>query len=329
MFRDSQWVDQKSKQKKTKRKHIDSTISDNSSTNSKISQRSDNEMDTNSQEFYDPLPPSDSKELRNIEGGEYFLPSADKNIERLQMQHFLFRCIWQSNYSAPVEEFFESSGAKVLDVQCGSGVWMSDLAIEFPNSTFVGVDDDADRARIEIQLPNAAFLHHNIKDGLPFPDDTFDFVHQRFFTSVSEVDWRKYMLLDMIRVLKPGGLIELMEMSPLDNVDDKFNLSKEIYQLNPSGFQQALKSTKLIKSIESEYRITPLFGGRASQLVCQNIFKRFETKKKEFCEFLNLNESELDENLEKMREEVITHNTFWFTEKRYELPSIYMIKIES
>ncbi|CAG8436249.1 12548_t:CDS:2 [Funneliformis mosseae] len=284
-------------------------------------------MDSTSQGFYDPLPPSDSKELRNIEGGEYFLPSADKNIERLQMQHFLFRCIWQSNYSAPVEEFFEPSGAKVLDVQCGSGIWMSDLANEFPNSTFVGVDDDSDRARIEIQLPNAAFLHHNIKDGLPFPEDTFDFVHQRFFTSVSEVDWRKYMLLDMIRVLKPGGLIELMEMSRLSNAGhvtikmfeayEKFNLSREVYQLDPHGFQQALKSTGLIKSIESEYRITPLFGGRASQLVCQNIFKRFETKKKEFCEFLNLSESELDENLEKMREEVIKHNTYCKTFRVY------------
>ncbi len=94
---------------------------------------------------------------------------------------------------------------------------MRDLAIEFPNSTFIGVDDDAERARIEIQLPNAAFLHHEIKEGLPFPDDTFDFVHQRFFTSVDETDWRKYMLLDMIRVLKSEGWIELMEMSPLFN----------------------------------------------------------------------------------------------------------------
>src|ERR1043166_573765 len=89
--------------------------------------------------------------------------------------------------------------------------------MEYPNSTFVGVDDDAERARIEIQLPNAAFLHHEIKEGLPFPNDTFDFVHQRFFTSVDEVDWRKCMLFEMIRVLKSEGRIELMEMSPLLN----------------------------------------------------------------------------------------------------------------
>jgi hypothetical protein len=112
MFRDTQWINittKRTKSIKKKRIHADSA--------SDTSTRSDNdEMSANS-EFYDPLPPSGSKELRNIEGGEYFLPSADKNIERLQMQHFLFRCVWASNHSAPTEDIFASGGAKVLDVQ--------------------------------------------------------------------------------------------------------------------------------------------------------------------------------------------------------------------
>jgi len=113
MFQDTQWVDPRSK--KTKRRYTDPTSDTSSITSSnKSSQHSDG---GNYQGFYDPLPPSDSKELRNIEGGEYFLPSADKNIERLQMQHFLFRCIWKSNNSAKVEKFFSPGGAKVLDVQ--------------------------------------------------------------------------------------------------------------------------------------------------------------------------------------------------------------------
>lgn len=100
---------------------------------------------------------------------------------------------------------------------------MSDLATEYSNSTFVGIDDDAERARIEMELPNAAFLHHNLMEGLPFPDDTFDFVHQRFFTSVNEADWEKYILPEMIRVLKPGGWVELMEMSPLSSAGHTTN----------------------------------------------------------------------------------------------------------
>jgi ubiquinone/menaquinone biosynthesis C-methylase UbiE len=111
--------------------------------------------------------------------------------------------------------------------RCGSGIWISDLAMEYSSSTFVGVDDDAERSRIEIQLPNAAFLHHNLTDGLPFPDDTFDLVHQRFFTSVNESDWQEYILPDMIRVMKSGGLIELMEMAPLFNAG---HVTKNMFQ---------------------------------------------------------------------------------------------------
>jgi ubiquinone/menaquinone biosynthesis C-methylase UbiE len=99
--------------------------------------------------------------------------------------------------------------------------------MEHPNSTFVGVDDDTERSRIEIQLPNAAFLHHNLTEGLPFPDDTFDFVHQRFFNSLNETNWQEYILPDMIRVLKSGGWIELMEMTPLFNAG---HVTKNMFQ---------------------------------------------------------------------------------------------------
>src|ERR1043165_8605670 len=90
MFRDTQWINITSKIKI--KKSTDPPTSDTSSTSSDRTCRSDTDEMTINSEIYDPLPPSDSKELRNIEGGEYFLPSADKNIERLQMQHFLIRC---------------------------------------------------------------------------------------------------------------------------------------------------------------------------------------------------------------------------------------------
>ena len=105
--------------------------------------------------------------------------------------------------------------------------------MEYPDSTFVGVDDDAERSRIEIQLPNAAFLHHNLMEGLPFPDETFDFVHQRFFTSVNEASWKDYILSDIIRVLRPGGWVELMEMTSWYNAG---HLTKKMFKLCTYNF---------------------------------------------------------------------------------------------
>ncbi|CAG8440558.1 6661_t:CDS:2 [Acaulospora morrowiae] len=50
----------------------------------------------------------------NVPNSKYCLPLDDEEIDRLQLQHFLFRYIWQGNFSAPVEEMLES-GCKVLD----------------------------------------------------------------------------------------------------------------------------------------------------------------------------------------------------------------------
>ncbi|CAG8548725.1 5123_t:CDS:2, partial [Racocetra fulgida] len=93
------------------------------------------------------------EELLSIEGGEYFLPSADKDIERLQMQHFLFRYIWDGNFSSPIHDNF-----------------IDELATQYPTSTFIGIDDDEARSRIHIELPNAEFIHLNdMLEELPFP----------------------------------------------------------------------------------------------------------------------------------------------------------------
>jgi hypothetical protein len=50
--------------------------------------------------------------LKNVKLG----PIIDDEVERLQRQHRLFKRIWQSNYSSPVEERLKSGGARILDI---------------------------------------------------------------------------------------------------------------------------------------------------------------------------------------------------------------------
>ena len=88
---------------------------------------------------------------------------------------------------------------------------MLNMASDYPLSTFVGIDiaplfyDDGPA--------NTAFFQCNILDGLPFPDNTFDFVRQGFL--VICIDWHAWkdkVVKELIRVTKPGGYIELMEL---------------------------------------------------------------------------------------------------------------------
>jgi len=79
------------------------------------------------------------------------------------------------------------------------------------SSSFTGIDIAA-LYPAEIKPRNTEFLNVNIFDGLPFEDNTFDFVHQRFMMFAYTIDnWQEKVLPELLRVLKPGGYLELME----------------------------------------------------------------------------------------------------------------------
>lgn len=61
-----------------------------------------------------------------------------------------------------------------------------------------------------IKPPNAIFYTHNILEGIPFEDETFDFIHIRFMNHCfTETVWEQKLLPELLRVLKPGGWIEV------------------------------------------------------------------------------------------------------------------------
>ncbi|CAG8495942.1 5607_t:CDS:2 [Scutellospora calospora] len=276
-------------------------------------QRSKNDFDE------DQLSPVDD-EILNIEGGEYFLPSADKDIERLQMQHFLFRYIWDGNFSSPIHDKFIDGGVKVLDIQCGSGIFITDLATQYPTSTFIGIDDDEARSRIQIELPNAEFLHHSdMLEGLPFPDDTFDFVNQRLFTAVSINKWEKFILPEIVRVLKPDAYLEFMELPVWSNMGpvtkqimksyDEYLETRGVYHTEPLLLEQILNLTGLVKNIHSYAKTTHLWKGMIGQLVFRNQLQKIDSNKSGLCEYLQISEKQFDSMLETMSDEVVNYKS--------------------
>ncbi|KAI9245266.1 hypothetical protein BY458DRAFT_485112 [Sporodiniella umbellata] len=72
---------------------------------------------------------------------------------------------------------------------------------------------DSSVPSVRTLLKNLEFHQINVKmEKLPFPDNHFDVVKQRLSTaSLTKEHW-KSILLEMIRVTKPGGYIELLEI---------------------------------------------------------------------------------------------------------------------
>lgn len=84
------------------------------------------------------------------------------------------------------------------------------MAIEFPEYQVTGLDM-ADMFPTTIVPENVSFDLHNVLDGLPYPDNSFDFIHMRLMiVALRSTEW-PFVLNEIFRVLKPGGLVQLVE----------------------------------------------------------------------------------------------------------------------
>ncbi|CAG8662853.1 12891_t:CDS:2 [Acaulospora morrowiae] len=136
-------------------------------------------------------------------------------IDRLQVQHHIFRTLWEGNFKAPVEEILNSGNARVLDVGCGTGTWACDVISDFPMCHITGID------RSELLFPyqppqNVRFqcVDSYLKGLSAFNDNSFDYLHMRLcWSHFTRDQWRNTILLELARVIKPGGWLEIVDFS--------------------------------------------------------------------------------------------------------------------
>jgi ubiquinone/menaquinone biosynthesis C-methylase UbiE len=108
---------------------------------------------------------------------------------------------------------------RILDVGCGTGGWLIEVARTYPTiKKLVGGDIngkilDYARTKTEAQQldKRVQFKMMDALRILEFPDASFDLVNQRFAVSwLRTWEWRK-ILLEYQRVCRPGGIIRLTE----------------------------------------------------------------------------------------------------------------------
>ncbi|KAG9302569.1 hypothetical protein G9A89_007273 [Geosiphon pyriformis] len=130
---------------------------------------------------------------------------------RPQLRHFIHKLVWNGITSKIVALMLKEGKNRVLDVGCSPGAWILDMAVEYPDSVFVGIDIDPTFPN-EGKPSNAAFIECNVLDGIPFPENTFDCVHQSGMLSTYTGSQWGIVLREMVRVIKPGGYLEIAEL---------------------------------------------------------------------------------------------------------------------
>ncbi|RCH90779.1 hypothetical protein CU097_009157 [Rhizopus azygosporus] len=99
-------------------------------------------------------------------------------------------------------------GITILDVGCSSGAW--NMASEYPNCIYHGCDI-VDVTYKNVDVKQFTFSLGNVTNRLPYEDNTFDFVHMRLFVTCLRKDEWPTAISEVIRVTKPGGMIQLGE----------------------------------------------------------------------------------------------------------------------
>jgi len=115
------------------------------------------------------------------------------------------------------EHFDLSHVSHILDIGCGPGGWVLDVAFENAKINVVGIDISQQmveyaRAHAEAQgMNNASFQVMNALESLAFDDNSFDVVNARYIHAfMMKTSWTPVMQ-EIMRILRPGGRVLLTD----------------------------------------------------------------------------------------------------------------------
>lgn len=145
----------------------------------------------------------EQQELASPRNASYIFPRHPTEVDRLDLQHFALREAVGASYMAPL-----LNPALILDIGSGTGRWALDLCAEFPEALVVALDL---QAATQHTVPNYRFVRGDVLQGLPFADDTFDFVHQRLLGTGLPLKAWAAEVRELVRVSRPDGWVELVE----------------------------------------------------------------------------------------------------------------------
>ncbi|RIA90326.1 S-adenosyl-L-methionine-dependent methyltransferase [Glomus cerebriforme] len=246
------------------------------------------------------------EEIKESAKSRFHLPKNDQDIDRMQLQHFLFKHIWEDkNYSSPIEQVLKSGDCRVLDAGCGPGAWLLEMSTQHPSTKFYGIDIAAVFPS-EIKPTNLNFYQCDINGGLPFEDNYFDFVRMSLMITSLKADQWVNVIRELVRVLKPGGHLELIEKELLvNNAGPHFafmvkNIMSFIQSTGINGYitQQIpfiFSSIPSLINIRSEARIIPIgpLGGQSGLIYGELLEMYFKNKLIDVLpRFMNITEKE-------------------------------------
>lgn len=140
------------------------------------------------------------------------------------------------------------AGNRIIDVGCGEGITLEKLVTFYPGRQITGIDSEPEN--IEICQRHGLPVQYGTVFNLPFEADSIDCV--LFFEVIEHLDEPDKALMEIHRVLKPGG--QLILIFPNDKmfmvsrlltgmIKEAFYDAGHVRQWTPSTIRKAFKSS--------------------------------------------------------------------------------------
>jgi ubiquinone/menaquinone biosynthesis C-methylase UbiE len=168
-----------------------------------------------------------------------------------------------------------SSMHDILDIACGPGGWVLDVATAFPEIRAVGIDIShmmIEYARAQAWskgLNNASFQFMNALEPLEFADDSFDMVNARsIFGFMPTTAWPG-LIQECMRITRPGGIIRLTEFDTYGTTN-----SPAVEKINEIGLRAFKLAGMSFSPDGRSLGITPMLGRFLRDAGCINIQRK-------------------------------------------------------
>ncbi|KAH7123080.1 S-adenosyl-L-methionine-dependent methyltransferase [Dactylonectria macrodidyma] len=147
--------------------------------------------------------------------GKYNLPNDDVENERLDFQHHQWLLTLGDGLGLAPPNKPNSGVKRVLDLGCGTGIWVVDFADEHPEAEVTGID--LSPIQPDFVPPNVRFIIDDIDEEWTY-SAPFDYIHSRAM-NFSVKNWNDY-LQNIYDNLVPGGFVEVQEIDVMLTSDD-------------------------------------------------------------------------------------------------------------
>ncbi|KAI8976982.1 S-adenosyl-L-methionine-dependent methyltransferase [Pilobolus umbonatus] len=193
----------------------------------------------------------------------------EKEYDRQLRQHYVLKHVLAGNIHLPLST---TQPITILDSVCGAGFWALDIANKYPNAHVIAMDifsgeDKRLKGHPSINIPtNMTYEYGDIRSKLPCSDNSIDFIYQRDTIHFLSQDKWPHLLDEFMRILRPGGYIELVEYDFLISdpgpvltlVNEWYRLAFIASGINPGESKDLHKKLQLSGFTEIETRVVSI-----------------------------------------------------------------------